>query len=69
MCDYCERGKRIETEVDNEGYLLVFDADPEYHADGWTVDIYRRIHGNTDGDWLLSFTVPRCPMCGARAGR
>jgi len=65
MCEYCENGKRIETEVDNEGCMLVYDADPEYHADGWTVDVYAN-DGQEPPLWMYSFNVPCCPMCGRR---
>ena len=63
MCDYCERGRRIETEIDGEGHMLVYDADPEYHVDGWTLDVY-----DSEGEWAQSFKVPCCPMCGKEVG-
>ena len=60
MCDHCERGKRVETEIDDAGYLLVYEADPEYHMDAWIIDVC-----DADDNWAsYSFKVPYCPMCG-----
>jgi|GEM_PF-3862195 len=66
-CEYCQGGKKIETEIDGEGYLLVYDADPEYHVEGFAVDAYLYREGEED-EFMLSFAVPRCPMCGREAG-
>lgn len=67
MCDYCERGKKIETEIDAEGYLLVYDADPEEHVYGFAVDAYLYREEEED-EFILSFSVLCCPMCGREAG-
>lgn len=66
-CEYCQGGKKIETEIDGEGYLLVYDADPEEHVEGFAVDVYLYREGGKD-EFVLCFTVPRCPMCGREAG-
>lgn len=68
MCEYCERGRRIETEVDGMGYLLVYEPDPEHGIEGFAVDVYQNYLTEDDGEYVLTFSVPRCPMCGSRPG-
>lgn len=64
MCDYCDGSKKpIETEIDSEAYMTVMPDDPEY-PDEFILDVYGKL--NEGGVWY-SFTVPRCPMCGATA--
>ena len=59
-CEYCAGREKIRTEIDNEAYIEIEDNDPEYHLDGFTMDVF----SVEDGNWMCSFQVPYCPMCG-----
>lgn len=65
MCDYCERKKPIETEIDGEAYIELTPDDSEY-PDGFMIDVYGRLANGEWGDWVYSFLVPCCPMCGRK---
>lgn len=62
MCEYCDgKLKHVATEVDGEGYFIIMPDDSEY-PDEFILDVYQKLE-KLDA-WLLSFTVPCCPMCG-----
>lgn len=61
-CEYCDGSKKpITTEVDGEAHITLTQDDYEY-PEGFLLDVY---DAYTD-EWMYSFIVPCCPMCGRK---